>query len=211
MRTRVKICGITREEDALAAVHCGADAVGFIFYPGSPRAVTAPTARSIISALPPFVSPVGVFVDATVAEVCDTVAETGVRVVQLHGSESLDFVRTIPYPVIKVFRPGPGFRTEEFEAFRGATIMIDTYMTGKIGGTGETADWNVALRAKRFGRIILGGGLAADNIEVAITTVRPYAVDVSSGVEDRPGRKNHDLMRRFLDGVRHADEVQKGE
>ncbi len=207
MRTRVKICGITREEDAIAAVEAGADALGFIFSPRSVRVASVEVVKRIVAQVPPFVTPVGVFVNSGVEEIEAIVNETGLRAVQLHGNETSDFVRAISCPhVIKVFRPGPEFRDSEFEGFRGSTLLIDRYAPGIYGGTGELSDWNVALRAKAFGRVILSGGLTPTNVNNAIKTVHPYAVDVSSGVEKSPGIKDEELMVRFIDVVRQSDD-----
>lgn len=197
---RVKICGITRVEDALAAVEAGADALGFMFYPPSPRHVTAATAREISRALPPFVARVGVFVDAAPAEVGTVLGEGGMDTLQFHGNETPAYCRGFPAArVIKAFRvSGPETldRLAEYAAF---AWLLDSYVAGSMGGTGRTFNWELAGDAvRRGGRVILAGGLNPDTVARAVAAVRPYGVDVSSGVESAPGRKDPAKLRDFI-------------
>lgn len=203
---RVKICGITSREDALAAIDAGADALGFMFFPPSPRHLTVEAARSIIEALPPFVARVGVFVDATAEVIRQTAAACGLDTLQLHGSESPDFCRDLaPFPILKAFRVrGPESLTQ-LPAFANHAWLLDSYVAGTLGGTGQTFNWDLAATAVRQGgRVILAGGLTAANVAAAVTAVRPWAVDVSSGVESAPGRKDPSKVRDFIAAAKAA-------
>jgi phosphoribosylanthranilate isomerase len=206
MSVRIKICGITRIEDAHAAVEAGADALGFMFYPPSKRNISAATARSIIASLPPFVSRVGVFVDATEEQIRSTAIEAGIDTVQLHGSETPEFCRALhPYPVIKAFRVRGPESMEELARYQDVPWLLDSFSTGALGGTGKTFDWDLAASAvSRGGRVILAGGLSSSNVTQAIQAVHPWAVDVSSGVESAPGRKDAGLLSEFVKAVRRA-------
>ena len=199
MRTRVKICGITSRKDALAAVECGADALGFVFAP-SPRQITADQAGEIIAALPPLVMSVGVFVDAPEHQVREIAQRCRLDVLQFHGDESPAYCHDFDRRVIKAFRV-----RDESVADQAAGYDVDARLfdasTG--GGTGRTFDWD--LIREIGGYIILAGGLTPENVIEAIRRVRPYAIDVSSGVEDEPGRKNRRLMEAFIRQVRRAD------
>jgi len=199
MRVRVKICGITNIEDALAANEAGADALGFIFHRASPRFIEPDAARSIIAQLPPFVSRVGVFVDETVENVSAISRLAGLSAVQLHGTESPDMCRALPSPVIKAFRVQDQNSLSGFEKYHVSAFLLDSYVPDQPGGTGSKFNWDLAVKAKSFGRpIILAGGLTPENITDAITKTTPYAVDVSSGVESSPGRKDHKKLREFI-------------
>jgi phosphoribosylanthranilate isomerase len=200
---RIKICGITNLEDALLAAELGADALGFIFYPKSPRKVAPETARSIIAQLPPFVASVGVFVDEEVAVVKELAAGVGLDWVQLHGQESPDYCRGLGRRVIKGFRIKDESSLKDLEPFRGAVqaFLLDTYKKGQVGGTGESFEWRLAREAKNFGRIILAGGLTAENVAQAIATALPAAVDAASGTEAAPGRKDPAKLRAFFKAV----------
>ncbi|RMG69838.1 MAG: phosphoribosylanthranilate isomerase [Nitrospirae bacterium] len=198
MNTLVKICGITRYEDARAAVEFGADAVGFVFYEGSPRHVFPETVKDIISNLPPFVTTVGVFVNATVSEIREIVDFTGINIVQLHGEEPPDECAYWPR-VIKAFRIKDMTDLRELQRYRVSAYLLDTYSPNEPGGTGKLFNWDIALEAKKFGPIILAGGLTPENVTDAIKKVRPYAVDVSSGVEAEKGIKDHEKMRLFIE------------
>lgn len=207
-RVAVKICGITSVEDGLAAVGAGADAVGFVFWPGSPRAVDAATARRISQALPPFVSRVGVFVDASMEDVRRVADEVGLDLVQFHGSEPPDQVAAAPRRAIKALGVGLDFDVALATAFsEGATaLLLDTQSNAAPGGTGQSFDWS-KVRAVRTQvlHLILAGGLDPENVAAAIATVRPDGVDVSSGVESSPGRKDAAKMRAFVEAVRKAE------
>jgi phosphoribosylanthranilate isomerase len=195
---KVKICGITNLEDAHAAVNVGADALGFIFTQLSPRYVTPAAAREIIQTLPPFITSVGVVVNKRREEVQDIVAISGVRCLQFHGDENaLDLVG-YAVPVYKAFRVRAGFDVNVLERFPSRTFLLDSFSEGMNGGTGKTFDWRIAVDAKRFGRVILSGGLTPQNVCEAVRAVQPYAIDVSSGVESAPGKKDkHQLNELF--------------
>lgn len=200
MVPRVKICGITRLEDALAAVEAGADALGFMFYPASPRAIAPAAARAIIECLPPWVGRVGVFVNADEQTVRDVVLETGLDTVQLHGEESPAFcARFAPWKVIKAFRIRDRASLDPLPHYRVAAWLLDSYTPDRHGGTGARFNWDLAVEAQRHGcPIILAGGLDPANVEQAVRSVRPYGVDVSSGVESAPGLKDAERVRAFV-------------
>ena len=200
----VKICGITNLEDARFAASVGANAVGFNFYKGSDRYVSADAARTIASRLPSHLTKVGVFVNADRKTIVETARSTGLSAVQLIGDEGPDDLYGFEWSVIKVFRMRPGADIESLKPFVVDAFLLDTYKEGAYGGTGKTFDWNLAVQAKQFGRIILAGGLTPENVGAAIRFVRPYGVDVSSGVEARPGKKDPALVREFLAEARNA-------
>lgn len=206
MRTRVKICGITRTEDALSAVRLGADAIGLVFYAPSPRAVTAVQAAQIIRDLPPFVTTVGLFVNAAVAELTAVLEAVPLDLLQFHGDESPEDCTRYGRPYIKAVRMRPEVDLLALEkAYSGAAaLLLDSYQVGKPGGTGDTFDWGRIPEAMRD-RIILAGGLSADNVEDAIRQVGPYAVDVSGGVEREKGIKDEAKIRAFMRGVERAN------
>jgi phosphoribosylanthranilate isomerase len=201
---RIKVCGITSLDDALAAVDAGADALGFVFYEGSKRYIQPREAGKITAALPPFVATVGVFVNHSPEDISAVVRESGIGVVQLHGDETPEAVSLIPFPLIKAFRVGGSIDPAEVELYPVQAILFDKRSDEIYGGTGKSFDWSI-LRGANFGkRVILSGGLSAENVEEAVGIVRPYAVDVSSGVEDSPGRKNHLKIRQFIQAVRNG-------
>ncbi len=193
---QVKICGITSAQDGLAAASLGADMIGLVFAP-SPRRVSPDRARQIVLALPPRIKCVGVFVDAPVAQVRELRDYCGLDLVQLHGAESEAEAASLGRGVIKALRVSTenGF---DARAYVGATLLLDTHVPGSLGGTGQTFDWSLAVEAARRRSIILAGGLNPDNVASAIETVNPHAVDVSSGVESEPGRKDHDRIASFI-------------
>lgn len=199
MTVRIKICGITNKEDALAAAHLGADALGFIFAP-SPRKISAERAREIIKALPPFIKTVGVFVDEDPERVSTIAAMCGLDVLQLHGSESIDYCSSFDRRVIKAVRLRSRDDLENLSKYVNVVdaLLLDTYVLNKLGGTGITFDWKLAVEARRYGRIILAGGLNPENVAAAISMVKPYAVDASSGLEQSPGVKDHEKMAQFI-------------
>ncbi len=199
---RVKVCGITRVEDALFAADLGVDALGFVFYPKSPRFISPPLASEIIEKIPPFISTVGVFVDAPAREVQGIIEQCGLSAVQLHGQESPDFCREFEVMVVKAFRVKGSQLPPDLDQYSVDAILLDTYQAGVPGGTGSTFSWDVAVAAKRFGRVVLAGGLNCDNIEKALETVDPYGADVSSGVEATPGRKDARLLEGFVRKVK---------
>lgn len=203
MSIHIKICGITHPDDALLSEKSGASAVGFIFYPPSPRYVEPAHAGLISDALGPFIARVGVFVDEDPVRVMETVKTAHLTAVQLHGSESPEYVKSLKgVQRIKSFRVGKDFDPEVLSRYDGVTFLLDTYDESGYGGTGKTFDWDCAIACKRYGRIILAGGLNKDTIGNAIRTVGPWGVDVSSGVEDRPGKKDPDKLKAFFDSIK---------
>lgn len=196
---RVKICGITMAEDALMAAEYGADALGFIFYKKSPRYVEPGDAAAIIKELPPFVTTVGVFVDETPEEVNRIVEEAGLDRAQLHGSETPEECERVKVPVIKVLRVKEPGDVERLSRYHVSAFLLDTFREGTPGGTGETFDWSVAVKAGDYGRVILSGGLKADNVREAVARTLPYGVDVSTGVESAPGHKDPEKVMRFIE------------
>lgn len=199
--TRVKICGITNLDDALAAVDAGADALGFVFV-ASQRQIAPPAAAEIVAALPPLVTVVGVFTDADVEEVVSIAQHVQLDAVQLHGQESPEYCRRLSGKVIKRFRVFDGDDAESV-AQRVAEYDVAAYLLDPGAGSGKTFDWRLARGVSR--RLIVSGGLTPQNVGGAIRVVRPFAVDVSSGVEIRPGRKDHAKLREFVAAVRAAD------
>lgn len=203
---RVKICGMTNWDDAQAAIELGADALGFVFAP-SPRQVSPQAARQIIEKLPPLVTTVGVFVDEKPEAVTDNLEVSGCMIVQLHGQEPPEYLEKLEgRPVIKALKVKSAEDLEVIAQYQSArAFLLDTYVAGKAGGTGESFDWELAANANRFGKpIILAGGLSPDNVRQAIETVRPYAVDVSSAVEASPGKKDHRLIKEFIECAKGA-------
>ncbi|MFQ5328400.1 MAG: phosphoribosylanthranilate isomerase [Thermodesulfobacteriota bacterium] len=201
---RIKICGITNCEDALGVCEAGADAVGFIFFQGSRRYVDPDEARQIVKALPPFVTTVGVFVDASHDTIAEIVELAGLDVVQLHGDESPDFCAAVKMPVIKAFRVSDGEMAGELARYTVSACLLDTYRKGIPGGTGESFDWEIARKVTPCARVILAGGLTPENVADAVGQVKPYGVDVSGGVEQSEGKKDMDRVRRFIESARGA-------
>ena len=209
MSMRVKICGVTNLADAHAAVAAGADALGFVFVPGTPRCISADQAAAIIRELPPFVAKVGLFVNADVHTVATTIAQSGVDTIQLHGEETPAFARQFraAVKVIKAFRIRGSDSMSELTAYTDAADawLLDAFVHGVHGGTGARFDWSLAVTAKHGGRpVIIAGGLTPENVVEAIRTVLPFAVDVSSGVEASPGRKDHAKLTEFIRSVKAA-------
>jgi phosphoribosylanthranilate isomerase len=206
---RVKICGVTNIKDAILAAELGADAIGLNFYSESPRCISPHTAGEITSQLPPFVSTVGVFVNWEAAPVLALASALRLSAVQLHGDESSDVTREIAKKIslIKVFRVGQGTALPAFSKYKSASaFLLDAAAAEKFGGTGQQTDWIRAATAAKSHRIILAGGLTPENVAEAIRTVRPYAVDVASGVESKPGKKDPGKLRAFFAEVSRANE-----
>jgi phosphoribosylanthranilate isomerase len=201
---KVKVCGTTRLKDALLAVECGADAIGFIFYKKSPRCVTAKTAKEICSKLPPFVQRVGVFVNETAEKINRIADRCGLDAVQLHGDESPAFCKKIRHRVIKAVRVKDPGSLKDLSRYPVDGFLLDTYKEDQWGGTGKVFDWELAARAKKYGPVILAGGLNPRNVKAAIQKVQPYGVDVSSGVEQSPGKKDPKKVKAFLKAVRES-------
>ena len=203
MIPRIKICGITNEADAQAAVRLGVDALGFVLAP-SPRRVDPERVRKICLSLPPFMNTVGVFVDEELKTVEEIVSFCRLNWVQLHGGESPVYCRSLGLPILKAFRIRDVGDIENLDGYRDYVdgFVLDAYVPGKVGGTGKTFDWTLAEGAAVHGSIVLSGGLTPENVKAAVEQVRPYGVDVSSGVESAPGVKNHEKMKRFVGEVR---------
>lgn len=209
MRTRIKICGITRCEDALAAADAGADAIGLVFYPPSPRHVEIAQAVEIATSLPPFVTTVALFVNADTETIAQVVEQVGIDLIQFHGNECPDYCASHHRPWIRALRMRAGINLEQEAArFNGARgLLLDAYRPGVPGGTGDTFDWARIPRGLA-GRVVLAGGLNPDNVERAVREVRPFAVDVSGGVEAEPGIKDSNRIARFVAAVRRGEEMQ---
>ena len=205
--TFIKICGITNVHDALAAVAAGADALGFNFYKPSPRYVTPQTAREIVAKLPVSVLTVGVFVNEESQSVRNIANEANVAALQLHGDESPEYCRELGKDryLIKTFAVANDFDVQRIQPYRVEAIMLDTKHNSLRGGTGRVFDWSVAKEVNDFvPKLFLAGGLSPENIEEAVATVRPYAIDACSALEDEPGRKNHERMRAFVEIARNV-------
>jgi phosphoribosylanthranilate isomerase len=205
---QVKICGITNVADALAAIDAGANLLGFNFYEKSPRYIAEAEAAKIRSRLPKKIEAVGIFVNAPTAKVAELCKTLKLDAAQLHGDESPETVAEVARKntVWKAFRVEPDFRLETLDEYPEASaFLFDAAHTGQYGGTGRTTDWDVARRAALEHRIILAGGLNLENVAAAVRIVRPYAVDVASGVESKPGKKDHGRMREFIEEVRRGE------
>lgn len=210
MALLIKICGITNLADAQAAVAAGADALGFVFYPLSTRFIEAASARSIIAQLPSDVAKVGVFVNPTEAVVREVAATTRIDTLQFHGDETPEFCASFrPLAVWKAFRMADteSIRTARFHSDADAWLL-DSHVSGSHGGTGLSFDWDLAIAAKQLSRpVILAGGLSPENVGAAVTHVRPFGVDVSSGVESAPGKKDHARIAAFVRNARTAEQA----
>ena len=206
MRTRIKICGITRREDALAAVSAGVDAIGLVFYPPSPRAIEPEQAAAIVAQLPPFVTVVGLFVGASRGEVARVLDRVPLDLLQFHGEEAPEACAGHGRPWIKAIRMREDVNLEQMRKryAEASGLLLDTYRAGEPGGTGERFDWDRVPRSLSS-QIVLAGGLNPDNVEQAVRQVRPYAVDVSGGVEAAKGIKDADKMAAFIAGVKRGD------
>ena len=202
---KVKICGITNLEDAQAAAEAGADALGFVFYPDSPRFIDPGNARAIIAKLPVFITSVGVFVDESEDLIRRIIREGGIQILQFHGSESPVLCTRFREKVIKAIRIKDEESISEMQMYDVDTFLLDTYLDCAKGGTGKTFNWKYAEMAKKNGRIILSGGLNPSNIGNAVRKLKPYGVDVSSGVEISPGKKDHVKIREFVRKAKKYD------
>lgn len=201
---KVKVCGITNVADAQAAVEAGADALGFIFVETSPRNVKPETARSIINGLPPFVTPVGVVMNRRREDVHELIMKTGVQCIQFHGDEKPEDMHGYPVPVYKAFRVNDTFDMSVLNRFDVNAYLLDTYVEGEPGGTGKVLNWQLAAEAKKYGRIILAGGIRPDNVVEAVRQVRPYAIDVNSWVESSPGKKDHRKLQELFSALQRT-------
>jgi phosphoribosylanthranilate isomerase len=199
METRIKICGVTNQADAQAAVAAGADAVGFIFYEKSPRFVPLKTAAEISKQLPPFILRVGVFVNAPEALILRAISEAGLTMLQFHGDEPPEFCTQFGLMSMKAFRIRDVGSLKQIPEFQTDAYLLDAYSPEARGGTGETFNLDLAVEAQKFGRpVFLAGGLTPANVADAVRKVRPFGVDVSSGVESSPGKKDHAKIRAFI-------------
>jgi phosphoribosylanthranilate isomerase len=203
-RTWIKMCGLTRLEDALACAEAGVDALGFVFA-ASPRRVTPEQAVAIIRELPPHILRFAVFVEETPAEIARVLQLTDVDRIQIHGFEEPTVHEVCGTRVVKVFRARDETVLPEIEESRPAMFLLDTWKRDAAGGTGERFDWAIAKRTRSLGRLVLAGGLTPDNVGDAIREVRPFGVDVSTGIETSPGVKNAAKIRAFIEAVRAAD------
>ena len=211
-RTRIKMCGITNIEDAEEGIRAGVDALGFIFVEDSPRYIEPEKAKEIVEQLSPFVDLVGVFVDRENVEVQEIIDYCGLSYAQLHGSESPEYCSQIAYAaspckVIKAFRVAPNTTAAEFHPYQNEVqgFLLDTYVADQAGGTGRTFDWKIVRSLELQRPVILAGGLTPENVGEAILKVQPFAIDVNSGVELRPGLKDYDKLGALLEEVRKAD------
>ena len=200
---RVKICGITNLGDALLAVESGADALGFVFFKGSPRYVSPDDAARIVRDLPPFITTVGVFVDEKPEEVDRVMSRAAIDVAQFHGHEPPEAC-SLGRKIVKAIRVKELKDLEPLKQYRVSAFLLDAYAPDAFGGTGQIFNWDIAVEAKQFGKVILAGGLNPGNIERAVARVRPYAVDVSSGVEETKGKKDHRKIRLFIERAKGA-------
>lgn len=207
MLVKVKICGMTNYEDCIAAINFGADALGFIFHPPSPRFISPGLAAEIIRKLPPFVTTVGVFVKKTPGEIQDIIHTAGIDVVQLHGDEPPEVCHVF-HRVIKVIRVKDG-NLDMLSQYNVSAFLLDTYTDTAYGGSGSSFDWDIAKKAKISGPIILAGGLTPENVKEAVQKVMPYGVDVVSGVEgEKKGKKDHLKMKAFIENSKSLKQAK---
>lgn len=205
METRIKICGITSPDDARAAAEAGAHLIGLMFYPASPRYVTLEQAAAIAAALPPYVPAVGVFVNPAAAFVSEAIAKCGLGMLQFHGDETSEFCTRFGLMSMKAIRVQNEDSLKQMAGFATDAFLLDACSGRGRGGTGESFDWNLAVKARAYGKpVFLAGGLTPGNVGEAVRTVQPFAVDVSSGVESAPGRKDPAKMRAFVEAVKSA-------
>jgi phosphoribosylanthranilate isomerase len=202
---KVKICGITNAADAEAAVEAGADALGLMFYPGSSRFISMDKAQDMARRLPPYVIRTGVFADPNPSEVFAAIQLCQLNLLQFHGSETPEFCLQFGIMTMKAFRIKNADSLAAISAYRTDAYLLDSHVAGKPGGTGETFNWDLAVEAKKFGKpIFLAGGLTPQNVAEAVRKVQPFGVDVSSGVEQSPGKKDAKKMQDFIAAVRGA-------
>jgi phosphoribosylanthranilate isomerase len=201
---RIKICGITNESDALHAVACGADALGFVFFAGSPRCVEPDLVRAIVDKLPEEVTTVGLFVNETPGVVNTVATQSGISLVQLHGDETPDICRQIDLPVMKAIRVRDAASLAGWREYPVEAFLLDAWHPEKFGGTGEACDWELAADLAQKTKIILAGGLKPDNVAEAVRIVGPHGVDISSGVERSPGQKDQAKVSAFIRNARES-------
>lgn len=206
---KIKICGITELDDALHAVDCGADALGFVFYERSPRAITPPKAQAIIAKLPPFVTVVGLFVNEDSRIIREVADDCHLDVIQYHGDESPETVRLAPRRSIRALRIRESETTDIIDRYPASGLLLDAWVSGEYGGTGVLSNWEIAAEIAKKRPLILAGGLTPENVAAAIQAVRPYGLDVSSGVEHAPGRKDKKKVATFIRAAQLAADVAK--
>lgn len=205
METKIKICGITNSADAIAAVEAGADALGFIFYGKSPRYVPLGEAAEITRKLPPFIMRVGVFVNASEELIVRAIGEAGLTMLQFHGDEPADFCRQFGLMSMKAFRMHGPETLDEIPKYQTDAYLLDAFSSTALGGTGEKFNWDLAIEAQKYGKpIFLAGGLTPENVAGAVRKVRPFGIDVSSGVESAPGKKDHAKVKAFIAAAKGA-------
>ena len=203
MSVQVKICGITSVADAQTAAEAGADMIGLMFYEGSPRHITLPQAVEISRSLPPFVQRVGVFVNPEPAQVMEAITACGLNLLQFHGDEPSEFCTQFGLMSVKALRVRDAASIAALEQYQTEAFLLDAYSKAGLGGTGERFNWDLAVEAQKFGKpIFLAGGLTPENVADAVRQVRPFAVDVSSGVESSPGKKDAAKVKAFIEAVR---------
>ena len=207
MSVKVKICGITNIADAIAAAEAGADAIGLMFYEKSPRNISIQTAKEIVRELPPHIIKVGVFVNPSEELVLRVIGDCGVGLLQFHGDETPEFCTQFGLMSMKAFRIRDAESLCALPMYLTDAWLLDAFADDKLGGTGEKFNWDLAIEAQKHGRpIFLAGGLTAENVAEAIRKVKPFAVDVSSGVESTPGKKDHAKIRAFIEAARSGSE-----
>ena len=204
---KVKICGITNADDAQVAIEAGADLLGFIFYPPSPRYIEPETARAIVEHVPPDVTTVGVFVNESANRIAHIMQTSGVQMVQLHGDEPPELCQAVPWDVVKAFRFTDQVRPQRMADYDVAAYLVEGFHDTLYGGAGARADWQQVATLHPYGRIILAGGLTPENVQDAIRVVQPYAVDVGSGVEAEPGKKDWQKVRAFVHQAKAASDT----
>ena len=194
----IKICGITEVNDAVKIAELGVNALGFIFYPKSKRYISPDKAKEIIDCLPPFINTVGVFVNEKKESVIDVLNRCPIDILQFHGDETPEYCRQFDRRIIKAFRVNKDFSFDGFFKFPASAFLLDSFATGEYGGTGVVFDWDVAVKAKKYGKIILSGGLNPENLSSAVAKVNPYGVDISSGVEIKHGKKDISKVKEIV-------------
>lgn len=206
MSVRIKICGITNLDDALLSAKLGADALGYIFYKKSPRYISPKDAKSIIQKLPPFVSSVGVFVNESLDSVIETARDCSLTAVQLSGDETQDFLMSLPFQAIKAIRVKDSLSLGVIRFYNpGAALLLDSFVPGAYGGTGTSFDWQLVKEYLNDYHIIIAGGLRPNNVSNMVRELRPYGVDVSSGVEQAPGKKDPEKLKSFVRNIKKAE------
>ena len=204
-KTIIKVCGLTQVDEALACVELGVQWLGFNCYQGSKRYLPPEAIAAIVGKLPPAVQTVGVFVNASAKEIEETLQQTGLHIAQLHGDESPGFAHALQAPWFRAFRVADDLAEEEIRSYGQELFLLDAAKTGQFGGTGHAFDWKVATRLRDHGKLLLAGGLRPDNVEEAVFQVRPFGVDVASGVESAPGRKDPQKVANFVTAVAQAE------